>query len=647
MFFLKVSPETRRAGWFGAVLVAILTCVYLIYRIGFSAPLVLDNANNLGGLSTVRDWNSAALFIFGGESGPLGRPLALASFLLNASSWPWALPDLFYTNTLIHLLNGVLVAWLSLIVTRLMRPAPLVPEGIALCVAAAWLLAPLLASTSFILVQRMTSLSATMTFAGLIAYVYGRALCDRRQLAGILLMSLGIGLGTVLGVLTKESGMLLPAYAWVLEATLLASARLPAPRWLRAWKAMFIWLPLMLFFAYFCYSLQPIFSGYHYRDFTLTERLLTEPRVLADYFRLILLPGRSAMGPFQDDYIISRNVFDPATTAIAGLFWLAATVLAVISRRKVPVLAFAVLWFLVGHSLEGSVIPLEVYFEHRNYIPAMGPIFALAWGVWAVPAVYRRVAITLFLVWLGLAAFVLSETVRVWADPLLAAELWAAEHPRSERAALFLSQRYFAAHDARTAYRVLTESQASNPDLISLSLYRVHAGCFAEDSAGFRQLVNDTLPGVKTGRFSPAVADSMQQLMEIALNHQCAHVKPENVHALAAALLANPNVAAHRRTKYLIHHMQARMHLVAHEFNQTVYHLEQAYAHAPTKESRLETGLLLSGVLASAGLHKEALQKLNAAQKALPRNPIIADHWRTQFDALRVQLLKTTTAPAK
>ena len=39
--------------------------------------------------------------------------------------------------------------------------------------------------------------------------------------------------------------------------------------------------------------------------------------------------------------------------------------------------AFAVLFFLAGHILESSIFPLELIFEHRNYLPSFGPWFAL------------------------------------------------------------------------------------------------------------------------------------------------------------------------------------------------------------------------------------------------------------------------------
>jgi hypothetical protein len=52
-------------------------------------------------------------------------------------------------------------------------------------------------------------------------------------------------------------------------------------------------------------------------------------------------------------------------------------------RRAIPGLALGTGIFLIGQSLESSALPLLMYFEHRNYLPAIGVIWAsvsvLAW----------------------------------------------------------------------------------------------------------------------------------------------------------------------------------------------------------------------------------------------------------------------------
>jgi len=67
----------------------------------------------------------------------------------------------------------------------------------------------------------------------------------------------------------------------------------------------------------------------------------------------------------------------PAVSTVpAVLGWRAAS--AVIRRQKEgPIVAFGVLFFLGGHLLESTILPLEIAHEHRNYLPMYGILLML------------------------------------------------------------------------------------------------------------------------------------------------------------------------------------------------------------------------------------------------------------------------------
>src|SRR5690606_24439350 len=122
-------------------------------------------------------------------------------------------------------------------------------------------------------------------------------------------------------------------------------------------------------------------------DFSLPERLLSESRILVEYLYKIVLPSLRGGGIYHDDFVVSRGWLTPWTTAPAVAFVLGLVVIGIASRRRWPVLSFALLWFFAGHALESTALPLELYFEHRNYLPVFGILFALA--TWAVSAPAR------------------------------------------------------------------------------------------------------------------------------------------------------------------------------------------------------------------------------------------------------------------
>ena len=112
------------------------------------------------------------------------------------------------------------------------------------------------------------------------------------------------------------------------------------------------------------YALLPagkwLWAGYELRSFTLLERLLTEARVLWFYLGLIVLPRFEAFGLYHDDISLSTGLLMPWTTlpallGLAGLVGIAWHV-----RNRAPLLAFGIAWFLIGHSLESTVLPLEI-----------------------------------------------------------------------------------------------------------------------------------------------------------------------------------------------------------------------------------------------------------------------------------------------
>ena len=87
------------------VLTALVAIGWLIYTPALSGTFLLDDYSNLAGLQSVDDFRSALYFVLSGDSGPLGRPLALASFVPQAAAWELDATPFLRVNILIHLLN--------------------------------------------------------------------------------------------------------------------------------------------------------------------------------------------------------------------------------------------------------------------------------------------------------------------------------------------------------------------------------------------------------------------------------------------------------------------------------------------------------------------------------------------------------------
>lgn len=86
-----------------------------------------------------------------------------------------------------------------------------------------WLLHPLLVSTTAYIVQRMTQLSALFTLAGLLRYMHGRRHLAEEVRKGWYWVIGGMGFFGMLALLSKETAILLPGFALILEATVFRS----------------------------------------------------------------------------------------------------------------------------------------------------------------------------------------------------------------------------------------------------------------------------------------------------------------------------------------------------------------------------------------------------------------------------------------
>ncbi len=381
------------AAWMVAVAIVITAC--LIYIPGLNGPFVFDDRANLIEQPQIHitelSLENLSRAAQSSGSGPLGRPIAMASFAVNY--YFAGLNTFAYktTNLAIHLMSGLLI---YLLTVRLLAHVPHLQNHtqafltqdrrrwLGMAVAAIWLCHPLNVTSVLYIVQRMNSLATLFMLAGLLTYAIGRKqILDGRGL-GLLTVFGAVPVFTLLAMHSKENGALLPLLVILIEVFFFRFTT--APGLSRPFK----WLWWIMFAAPVLAGLVMIglkprtflnLDGYGLRDFTLGERLLTEGRVLWFYLRLIVLPDIRDMGLYHDDIATSRGLLDPMSTlpALLGIAGLIAG--AILFRRRQPLLAFGILWFFAAHSLESTFIPLELAHDHRNYLPMWGILLIVVW----------------------------------------------------------------------------------------------------------------------------------------------------------------------------------------------------------------------------------------------------------------------------
>lgn len=438
-----VSPKKLLAG--------LLVLCLLAYARGLTGGFVLDDfpaivnnpaLRNPG--NSLQHWLTLAL---SSSSGILRRPISMLSFGLDNALFGLSPFAFKIVNLFLHFLNGILFFLVARkIAPRLTNPTierNSYSDAIALFATAIWIAHPLHVSNVLYIVQRMNLLSTLFCLLGLLAYVEGRLRIVRGE-RGLVLALGGVILSLPLAVLSKENGALLFAYAFVAE---FVCFRFAAPQQTQRFAigAFFVStlvLPLAVFSLYLATHPQWLLAGYAGRDFTLNERLMSEGRILADYVAWTFLPLPRWMGIFHDDFIKSTGVLQPPQTLFFIVFWIAVIALALIFRRRVPGFSFAILWFLAGHTMESTILPLELVFDHRNYLPMAG--FLLGLTCWigpkllsvSPPRAIGACSAVLLVVLLGTTAARAYD----WSSEMRLAKSELDHHPESSRASYVVGQ---------------------------------------------------------------------------------------------------------------------------------------------------------------------------------------------------------------
>jgi len=454
------SPNALREHW---ILLVLLFLGLLIYLPGLSGGYILDDFGNLVENTAFAPVTLHAHFwaaIWSSGSGPTDRPLSMLTFALQ--DWftglaPWPLK---LVNVLIHAANGFLVFRLTRAVlgfiwrdrhgiatTSSISPWLIGPSTLALLITAAWLLTPIQLTAVLYVIQRMESLSALFVLGGLLLYWQGRMRLLNGQAGGWWRILAGLLGGTTLAVLAKETGVMLPVYAFLLE-WLVLRGRVSAgfePKFVVLY-ALVLFLPGI---AGVLYTLPSALNGTAYasRPFDLAQRLWTEGRVLIDYLHWIIAPTPNALNLYHDDIRLSTGWFSPWTTAASWALITGLIGMALWLKKRVPLFALGVLWFFSGHALVSTYLPLELVYEHRNYLPSWGVFIALFGLVFAwtpVDKERRNIMRTLlFSTVLGLIVLYAGFTelrAQIWGNPYRLAYFQATTHPDSPRASYDLAR---------------------------------------------------------------------------------------------------------------------------------------------------------------------------------------------------------------
>jgi len=430
-------------------LLLLLVLIFLVYSNSFDASWHMDDLPNITQNPRIHIKKLGADEIAGtffanpvpGRYNQLYRPVACLTFALNWYFGKQEVHGYHTVNVTIHFLTAffLYLTVLAVFKTPNLKNRYAGSEGfIALFAAALWAVNPVQTQAVDYIVQRMTMLAAMFYILCIGFYVRGR-ISRFPVYRGVGFA--GCILSYILAMGSKENAAILPLCLLLVEIVFFQN---PHPSkttkrifWYAIGSGFLVFLIAVLFFLKG--ELFSFFDGYAGRPFSLGQRLLTEPRILIFYLSQLFFPLASRLS-IQHDIAISTSMVAPWTTlpAIALVFFL--IVFGVLNIKKRPLAAFAVLFFFLNQLIESTVLPLELIFEHRNYLPSLFIFLPVASGAKRLldnyaeyhHGVFRLLAFCMVLVLMGLGINTYTRN-RVWATPKSLWEDAMVKAPKSSR----------------------------------------------------------------------------------------------------------------------------------------------------------------------------------------------------------------------
>jgi hypothetical protein len=384
----KPEAEWRMYSKWRIFILFFLLCL-VCYSNTFNVPFHFDDFHNITNNSRLHLDNLYpetiydAAFENKGGNRRLYRPVSNLSIAVNWYLGQSNVIGYHFFNISIHILTAF---FLYLTCVNLLKTPNLCRQYnensyfIAVLAACLWALNPIQTQAVTYIVQRMASMAAMFYIMGIFCYLKARlGDCWKKRL----LWSAGVVIVFLLAVGSKENAIMFPMSLLLVEIVFFQNM---ANQEIRKKMLLIGSLVLVIVFVagvwLFLSSefINHILSGYERRTFTFTERVLTQPRIVAFYLSQIFYPIADRLS-LDHDIVVSTGLFSPWTTFAAIVLIVGLISIAIWQIKKRPLLAFAILFFFLNHIIESSVIALELIFEHRNYLPSLFLFLPIAAGL--------------------------------------------------------------------------------------------------------------------------------------------------------------------------------------------------------------------------------------------------------------------------
>lgn len=372
-----------------------------------------------------------------------------------------------FFNIVIHLATAVVlffVAYKTLTLPVVSSHLKSKAHQIALLGSLIWLVHPVQIMAVSYTVQRFSSLAALFFVLSLLCYILGRM---RHSRSRILLLSLSI-LSGLLALGSKQNAAILPFVILLYEFFFFMDLSYKENKnKLLVSLIILAFLSMVVVFASEGLNfVDKMSKGFLQRGWTPNERLLTQFRVVVLYITLLIYPHPSRLN-VDYDFILSRGLFSPPTTFISLIFLASILIFSIYWSRRNRLFSFAVLWFFFNLVVESTILPLDLVYEHRLYLPSMGPVMLFTGFVCSLePFHLRRVSMALSVLVILVLSYWTHQRNYVWQNPITVWEDNVKKSPNKARVHGNLGKAYLDAGEYEKARSEFEKVIALDPKLL-------------------------------------------------------------------------------------------------------------------------------------------------------------------------------------
>jgi hypothetical protein len=523
---------------------------------------VFDDIVNLSPLTHLHD--SPELFssvVLSNTSGPTGRPVAMLSFAMQSVSWPSNPMAFQLVNISLHALTAGLVYLLFQRLHTLFTGSQDRVRVNLVCVFGAliWALHPGNVSSVLYVVQRMNLLAV---FFGMLFLLFALVFMERTNKEDLSyrtpkLFGAGVVLSVfiALSIFSKENGVLFLGLAPMIYLLLFPKHQ----QYHKFIVGLSIAIVTVGFFWFANKLAGYIDFGYGARDFTLSERVLTQTWVTLNYVVWFFIPTYKHFYFFHDDIQLITSVFDVRFLAAlfgwAGLIFLA---------WKFRLFRFGLAWFVIGHLLESTIVPLEMVFEHRNYLATIGFAFVASWCIFvSLDFLGRKSAAFALVVLIAVLIVNFSMVANSWSSRENMTHHWSRLNPESTRIIGFKADYYANTGDfenAEKSYKKIVELDSfSVRGFLSL----LELQCVYPEADFVWQ---DFVARAQVARFEVSITNTLGEIMDFREQGDCKNIPNGLLWAVVQVLKENKQlIIGKAESNYLL--LEGRLCLEVQDFD--------------------------------------------------------------------------------